>query len=504
MKTFWLFCKIDSYSRSNSKLFIFVHLVISLVTCFQIMKILPAKVGFIPMPPFIVKNVNPANVFDKISTIDENSNLFSNELFRLARLNVTLVEGEEMGHCSWINNQSHCTGIMSMMATGEVDFATFVDFPEYEDYENKELFPNLKLGPMINENEHVFMARGHVPETDLKVNPYNIFQQFPLLILTLNLVVLLLVILLVNFKLVSRDKRISFLDALVLHTLRWSRSFVKPRRRIIMYSMLLYCFFSHYYYSGSIRSDLIVTIPEKFLKTLEEVVASNRTPAMFLGDPLIEKFHFSSDPIKREIYSRAAERGTLYSVRKIVGLSEGIRHDNQVAFFHQQTAVRKIQVIECFKYFDTDMSAVEELPKLGISDVFSMAHAGIFYALSIDREVENRVNKVAYWYIESGITTNNKYPVIDPRFASSQSVIQCLDLMDRKKEPKEKNIQLTSQVIPIFMKGLASGFGLAVLSFLLELLSTFLDQIVDIQSHSNLILGKNAVDVMCSRTLENF
>ena len=452
------------------------------------MKILPAKVGFLPMPPFLVKNMNPTNVFDKISTIDEKSNLYNNELFRLARLNVTPIEGEKMGHCSWVNNKSHCTGIMSMMATGEVDFATFVDFVQYEEYENKELFPNLRLGPMVNEYEHVFIARNQVPETDVKVNPYNIFQQFPPLILTLNLIVLLLVILLVNFKLVSRDKRISFLDAVVLHTLRWSRSFVKPRRRILMYFMLLYCFFSHYYYAGCIRSDLIVTIPEQFLKTLEEVVASNRTPAMFVGGPLTEEFRLSSDPMQKQIYSRAAERRTLYSINNIIEASEGMRVKSQVLFFSQRISARSVQALECFKHFGTDISAVEKLPKLGVSDVFSKGHAGIFYAPSIDREVEKRLNKVLSWYIESGITTNNKYPAIDPAFGSSQSVIQCLDLMDKKKEPDEKVIQLTSEVIPIFIKGLAAGFGLAILSFLVELLSAFLNQIVDIQSHSNLIL----------------
>ena len=449
------------------------------------MEILPAKVGFISMPPFLVKNMYPKNIFDKVSTIDEKAELFSNDVYRLARLNVTLVEGEEMGQCSWVNHTSHCTGVMSMMATGEVDFPAF-DF-EYEDYENKELFPNLRLGPMINENEHVFMARRQVPETDFKVNPYNIFQQFPLLIITLNLIVLLLVILLVNFKLVSRDKRISFLDALVLHTLRWSRSFVKPRRRIIMYSMLLYSCFSHYYYSGCIRSDLIVTIPEKFLKTLEDVVVSNRTPAIFLGDPLIEEFRFSSDPNKRQIYARAAERGTLYSIRNLLGLSEGIRHDNQVAFFRQPSALRAIQAIECLKYSVNDMSTIEELPKLGVSDVFSKAHGGLFYAPSIDREVEKRLDNVFSWYIESGLTTNKKYPILDPKVASSDFVIQCIDLMDKKKETDEKDIQMTSQAIPIFMKGLAAGFGLAILSFLLELLSASLNQIPYFQSNSFLI-----------------
>ena len=450
------------------------------------MKILPARVGFISAPPFIVKNMNPKNIFDKISTIDEKSNLYNNELFRLARLNVTPIEGEKMGQCSWVNNQSHCTGIMSMMATGEIDFATLD--AQYEVYDNKELFPNLRLGPMITVREHVFMARGQVPETHVKVNPYNIFQQFPLLFLALNLFVLLLVIFLINFKLVSRDKRISFLDALVLHTLRWNRSFVKLRRRIIMYSMLLYCFFSHYYYSGCIRSDLIVTIPEKFLKTLEEVVASNRTPAMFLGISLTEEFRLSSDPIKRQIYSRAAERGTLYSIRNIIAVSEGMRDKSQVVFYSQRTYSRSVQAMECLKYLGSDLSPVEKLPKLGVSDVFSKAHGGVFYALSIDREVEKRVNRVLSWYIESGITTNNKYPAIDPRFGSSDSVIQCLDLMDKKKEPDEKNIQLTSEVIPIFMSGLAAGFGLAILCFLLELLSAFINQIVDIQSNSNLIL----------------
>ena len=184
-----------------------------------------------------MKNESPSNVFDKAMVTVESANVKHNDLFRLARLNVTLVESDTVGECKWIRNQSHCTGLMSLLTSGKADFST-VNFP-FEDYDNRELFPNLKISRILFENSRMFMATSQVQEKVLGVNPYDIFRQFPLPILFLNILALIFVILLINYKLISRDKRISFLDALVLHTLRWNRNYVKLRRHHVLHFALL-------------------------------------------------------------------------------------------------------------------------------------------------------------------------------------------------------------------------------------------------------------------------
>ena len=437
------------------------------------MELIPAKVAFISIPGFIMKNEYPKNVFDKAITIPERSKLLHYDLFRLARLNVTLVDAQSVGNCNWINNQSKCTGCLELLTSGKADFAPRTI--EYESYNHMELFPNVKMGPMVRESIHVFLATSQESERDVNLNLYNIFQQFPPSALILNALILLATILLINYKLISRDKRISFLDALVLHTLRWNRKFVKLRRRLIMFFILLYCFFSHYYYSAIICSDLIITIPEHFMNSLGEVLASNRTPAMFDGHPLTREFQGSDNPIKRQLYQRAVERGSLYPFKSRVEMFDAVTRQNQVGFFYNQPVARAAQANECTKLIGSDLSGIETMPKLKMSDPYSVAHSGYMYSQSINHEVERRLNSVHAWFFESGvILMDAKYPMISiqPR----DHMVACLDHMDRKRHSPDKEIQLTSQVIPVFLLGLFIGFCLAGLCFILEFLSTSIEQ----------------------------
>ena len=223
---------------------------------------------------------------------------------------------------------------------------------------------------------------------------------------------------------------------------------------------------------------MIVTIPEQFMNTIEEVIASNRTPTMFDGIPMTEEFRFSEDPLKRQLYSRAAERGTLYPLRNILGISDGIRKQGHVGFFYKRLSARLVQSMECIKWID-NLSGIDKIPKLGMSDPVGSAHSAFMYSLSIDDEVMKRLDRTYSWLLESGVLhMDDKYPKLNTQMVSQEHMIQCLMRMDRGKERTQKEIQITSQVIPAFVGGLALGFLLAFSCFLLEFCSASVEQFV--------------------------
>ena len=143
----------------------------------------------------------------------------------------------------------------------------------------------------------------------------------------------MLVILIINFRLKARNLRIDILDVIVLHTLRWSKSFKAQNRRIVVYSILLYCFFSHNYYSSEIKSDLVLTKTAQFLRSLHEIVASNRTPSMFGTYSLYEEFTRSNNENVQMLLKRAVEREKLYSPADVVSLANGIINEKEVGLF---------------------------------------------------------------------------------------------------------------------------------------------------------------------------
>lgn len=210
------------------------------------MDLLDVRTTFVPIQPFIDLNPDPVDIYDKLTTPGH----VYNSLLRTGRLNATVTRSDKIGECRWIDNQSNCTGIFKKMSENSVDFCLYP--MAYEEYEDKNLFsPLIVSAHMTAELDRVFLSTAQVPEKIADVSPSNVFMQFPLSIYALNLLVLCLVILMIHFRLrTSSGLRIDILDAIALHTLRWSKTYNSCCRRIIVYATLLYAIFSHNFYSG--------------------------------------------------------------------------------------------------------------------------------------------------------------------------------------------------------------------------------------------------------------
>ena len=437
------------------------------------MKLLPVKTTYVPFRPYLVLNENPKDIFDKLSS----SGHFYNGLLRHARLNATVFESAKLGECVWNGTQSVCSGIFGQIASGKVDFSLYPTM--LENYDDRELFMRVKPGLMVDEMERVFLSTPQFPDRVADVSPFFIFQQFSLWLVLLNFVILMIVVVLINYRLKSRSKRICIVDAVTLHTLRWSRSYLSNRRRIIFIFILFYTFFSHYYYSGQVSSDLIVNIPAVYLKNLEEILASNRTPLMFGGLTVINDFEHSDNPVKKQLLARAAERGTLYSsMTSLQDIATEITYQGRIGILDGAALARNIQALPCVPMSMTsgggDMSEADTVPKVRISDVMSKGHAGYLYYKGINEEVKERVEKTLYWLTEAGLYYRLDTWVVhqfdnNPSMkVNRESLINCLDRLERKKEPKRREIQLSFEIIFFFVKSAACGYFLAFICLLWE------------------------------------
>src|SRR6185503_14228606 len=90
-------------------------------------------------------------------------------------------------------------------------------------------------------------------------------------VMLLQLVILVVVMMLINYKLTIRDKRLSFLDAILLQMFVTKRDYRVFRRKILYLFFTGYCFFSFCFISSCIDSTLVVDIPARYLTSLESV-----------------------------------------------------------------------------------------------------------------------------------------------------------------------------------------------------------------------------------------
>ena len=365
------------------------------------MQLLNVRTTFVPIPPYVDINPDPVDLYDKITA----SGHIWNTILRTGKLNATVVATERIGECRCIDDQTNCTGIFQKLFEGSIDFSLYPS--SYENYDDRNLFTHLSISSQMTvEQDRVFLSTAQVPEKIADVSPSSILAQFPLTVVTLNFMALLFVIRLINLKLKSRNMRIDILDAIVLHTLRWNKSYNSGRRRIIIYAMLLYCFFSHYNYSGQIRSDLIIVEPEQFLTSLEEIVKSNRTPALFGGFALMEEFSRSKDKDKLMLVKRATERGTLFtsmSSEVMMNSASSIANEGNIGIFETSSFAINIRAIVCLPLsMQEDVSSSSTLPKMKVTRFGSTGHSGYMFPRHITFRLKKRIETAISWMVQSG------------------------------------------------------------------------------------------------------
>ena len=435
------------------------------------MQILDVKTTFVPIPPYLDINENPIDLYDKLTAAGH----AYNDIIRAGKLNATVFRSEKLGKCQWVNNQSNCTGILKELFEGSIGFSLFPS--SYQSYNDKNLFGSLLISSQLTaEQDPVFMSTAHVPEKVADVSPSNVVSQFPLLIVLLNLVVLSLVILIINFRLkFSRHLRIDMLDAIVLHTLRWSRSYKAIHRRIMVFAMLLYCFFSHYFYAGQVRSELILVEPAQFLNSLKEIAQSNRTPSILSQFSLIEDSSHSNDHNRLLILKRATERGALYSSAgsdMMMDSAAGIASGN-VGLFEASAFAISIRALLCVPLvMQEDVSKAPDLPKMKITRFGAAGHSGYFFPKNINIRLKKRIETAVSWIVQAGffhrLYTDPLPQLENAPNVNREKLVYCIDNMHRKKESEEITIVFQLRFMLFFIKTWASGLFFATVAFIVE------------------------------------
>jgi len=457
-------------------------------------QLLPFKTAFVPVRPFFVLKEKPETFYDRFPESGDGQEFILNSLLKAAGLNATIYEQDSSGECLWANKTTTvCTGIMKMLMEGTVD-ASLVPTP-LNAYKTGDLVSKLKFGVFDSDYKRVFLSTPVVEAKNASVNPYDISRSINWTIIILEIVLLLAVMAIINYKLYLRDKRITLLDTLMLHTFRIHRHFKLVRRKIMFFFIILHCFNCYNIISSNISSDLVVTFPAKYLKTLEDVLASNRTPAMMGGFGLIEEFQqsFGRDRmVKKLLLKRIRKEDTLFDTNKMMDaflrLTMGVAYQGLITIFDMNSAANGIRNALCGLHDGKP----EEIPKLKISDPFATVVVGKYYSHDIDTLVAERLSITDHKLQQSGL------------FERMETLVNpgnhfCVSMMERKEERNKNDIHLPFFIFYPFFQFFILALYFSILIFVFEISSHILVNYITRKSTQQ----QNSWSLRCLRLLCN-
>jgi len=411
--------------------------------------VIPFRTVFVPIPPYFVLKDKPTSYYDNFKPDTSGQDLWFNDFLKGGRLNATISEANSLGECLWINNTHVCSGIMNMIMNNEVD-AAFISHSLYS-YQDGNLFPTLKFGSFDYGYQRVFLSTPEVEARNASVNPYYITQSIPWSVILLNILVMMTGIAIINYKLFLRDKRLTLIDILSLNTFNIHRHYLMFRRRIMFFFIILYCFLNYSYISCGISSDLVVDYPDRYLMSLEQVLESNRTPAIMSGYGLIEDIENSqeeSDFILKSLIKRARDRESIYTSKTETFpiMAIGVAYQRMVALFENIQFANAIKNVICILNPDR---RPEDVPKAVISRPFSSVIVGNYYSPNISKQVANRLT-TCYQRVQGG-GIMLRYETV-----TQMDTTLCLTIMDTKKERDREDLKgiplkIFSPILAIFL-----------------------------------------------------
>ena len=195
------------------------------------------------------------------------------------------------------------------------------------------------------------------------------------------------------------------------------------RRKLMLFSSIIYCFFVYFFISSNICSDLVVDIPAKFLNTLQDIITSNRTPGIIEGFGLLEDFNRSQGEdslVKKLVVERIRERNTCFNVKdaskSALEMIRRIIDDDLVAIYHLDSLIDPVKDVICMMSTSPEM-----IPKLKASKAFDYDLMGFYYSLKMNEEVWHRLKLTDIRLHQSGIVNS---------FPSPDHAIYCRAIMD--------------------------------------------------------------------------
>ena len=213
------------------------------------------------------------------------------------------------------------------------------------------------------------------------------------------------------------------------------------------------------------------------MKSLEEVLKSNRTPALFAGFAMKEELGHSHDKNAREILKIAIERGTLYSTDvkngPLASIAEGIINNGFVEFLESSSMIKRVQGLLCMPILmSKNLSEAFIIPRIGVARFGSIAQTGYMYPRRIRQEVKKRLQKAVNWIVESGQSYKFQTDIVlqfeSFPFVRREPLVYCLDIMNRKKETQQLKVVFQLSFMLFIMKASSLWFMLALFNLILE------------------------------------
>lgn len=266
----------------------------------MVLKILPARVSFIPNLVALRANLNRKSSFDAFTGMGATVQLW-NDFAAFARINLTAVEATEAGSCIRNGSEVHCTGIRGQLYRNESDF-TFWE-------ENTFAFDDpttASLGPVTGEREVMFLSLPQVESYQAKVIVSDIFKQLPITIYLFVVSIYFLSSLLINWSVIRRKfkSKIGLLSLFAVTMMMPYTDFNKARKRFAYLACLLNAYFFYILLSSNITSDSVTVVPAKYAETLEDVYLFNRIPVLYKSSHNHRYMMNSMNPTYRELAKR--------------------------------------------------------------------------------------------------------------------------------------------------------------------------------------------------------
>lgn len=405
-------------------------------------EILPIRIASLTFPPYFVFNRDrkgPYDAYRGTKTCDT-----FNQLFQVAKVNVTMVESKETGYCY---SNGTCTGIFELLRTKQADFSMFslaVDFsPELNVSSN---YP-VNVGPRNGEFEAALLSMPRHPAYKVNSDILSTVESISWYLFLIQLMTFICIWFLFNvsfensrYTKVILKGRISAMQMYAIYMKQLLRSFKQPHRFVAMATLLIYSMLFTIIYNGSISADMVAEYPPRYYLSLEELLENflpGHNPVLFKG------LEVDSDLVHRDdatfqLLGRVSQRITSIdfetAAQKLL--------DNS-AFVEEIINIHTVRAYICvFHSGETSFDLLRQL-----SPVFSTLRHMLFRP-SIATDLKMRMVRTMNSYAESGIQDElqkkmRNIEVFAPAEAERQAYHRCYLRNSLMKEPSASSSDLS-------------------------------------------------------------
>ena len=369
------------------------------------MKILEATAAAIIFPPHVIVNENPTGIHDKLTGYGSGQ---FNDILKYSRINATIIPAKSMGFCSYSVEAKGpaCTGLVSLIQTGEANFSLMTIPKSFDPRLNK--VPYNGLFVPAEEMQH-FMSPATTNQTETELNLMSTATMFDRKLMLFYYLTFLSLILLMCW---SKEK------GTFVKKIRWIQVYAMtlniPSGKIFRFwhrrcALFFAVYLSHMYYQlylGSTQTALVLNEPERFPETLEDVLNSGLDIHIYKGLTIEMEFEISQDPVKKELL-RKSIRTPFSTDSAISSLADRMLGMKTISLFNSQVFALSVKGLMCIQ------TECELDKSFKISEQFGVSAPILATSRSVDPVVQERFLTANLMLAGSGVFALEKNDIFN-------------------------------------------------------------------------------------------